>query len=53
MFVGKRDENIYNNEAQANGQKQGFFASLENLSNNLLSYVTDEDPNNNQEDQLH
>lgn len=50
-ILEKRDPNQYPDE-QTNEQQQGFFASLESLSNNLLDLVTNEEPNSEQEDQL-
>jgi hypothetical protein len=48
----KQDKNQYSS-SKANEKPQGFFASLESLSKNLLDYVVDDESTNKQEDQLH
>jgi hypothetical protein len=47
----KQDKTQYSSNKE-NEQPQGFFASLEILSNNLLDYVVDDESTNKQEEQL-
>lgn len=50
-MLEKREKNQYTDQ-QPNEQPQGFFASLESLSNNLLDFVTKDEPSSEQDDQL-
>jgi len=47
----KQDKNRFHSN-EMNEQPQGFVASLENLSNNLLDLVMNDEPDTKQEDQL-
>jgi hypothetical protein len=47
----KQDKNRYSS-VEENEQPQGFFASLESLSDNLLDYVVGDESTNKQKDQL-
>jgi hypothetical protein len=47
----KQDKNR-NHSGEMDEQPQGFVASLESLSNNLLDFVMNDEPDTKQEDQL-